>query len=169
MPTICAGAVSTNRTIDDQFGDPATGGRPVFLPTTEGVWEGRGCVGCGVEPDPAQAFRGTWNAATFRPGEGGSGPLYIDLSFTGTAIYVYFIIANTIQDGGVITLTECNFTLDGQHEGFYRHVRDNTPEMEYNVLVFSQTNLSNTEHALVVSAGGVNYQVFVNFDYAIYT
>ncbi|KAF9463490.1 hypothetical protein BDZ94DRAFT_1163917 [Collybia nuda] len=169
MSVLYVGATPENRTIDDEFGDSATGRKPFFLPTTGGIWEGQECVGCGVQPDPLQAHQGTWNAATFRPGEGGSGLLYIDLSFTGTAIYVYFIIANTIKGGGVTTLTECNFTLDGQLEGFYRHMRDETSNMEYNVLVFNATNLSNIDHALRVSTEGVNYHVFVNFDYAMYT
>jgi hypothetical protein len=41
--------------------------------------------------------------------------------------------------------------------------------MQYNVLGFNSTSLSNIDHTLRVSTGGVDYHVFVNFDYAIYT
>lgn len=73
-------------------------------------------------------------------------------------------------DGGIITtLTECNFTLDGQHAGFFQHIPTDSSDMEYNVLGFSQVDLKNTDHTVRVSTGGVGYHVFVNFDYAIYT
>ena len=76
-----AGAVLTNRTIDDQDGDKVTGFTPQYSPY--GVWnQGNGCVTCAIHPDPgkrsmfnstcrppliiynrhiAQAFEGTWH------------------------------------------------------------------------------------------------------------
>lgn len=76
------GAVVTNRTIDNDFGDSVTGEKPVFLPTTVRAWEGRECIGCKVQPDKALAFNGTWNTATYSPER--TGPISIDLTFKGT-------------------------------------------------------------------------------------
>ncbi|KAF9457712.1 hypothetical protein BDZ94DRAFT_1202270 [Collybia nuda] len=161
---------ATNRTIDDQFGDSVTGQKPIFSPTTEGIWANETCAGCRFQPDKAVAFKGTWQAATFRPEPGGSGPLSIDLSFKGTAIYLFFITGNQIA-GGIITTTlmECNFTLDGEHAGFYQHIPDKSEDFQYNVLGFNSTGLSNVDHTVRVTTEGVDYQPLLNFDYAIYT
>ncbi|KAF9461463.1 hypothetical protein BDZ94DRAFT_1138207, partial [Collybia nuda] len=159
---------AVNRTIDNEFGDSVTGEKPMFLPTTAGIWEGQDCEGCRVQPDRAKAFNGTWNAATFRQEKDGSGQISFSLNFKGTAIYVYLITGNQIGES-ITTLTECNITLDGRHADSYRHDPDQTTLINYNVLAFSRTNLSNTNHTLNVSTGGVDYHVFLNFDYAIYT
>ncbi|KAG5653530.1 hypothetical protein H0H81_012471 [Sphagnurus paluster] len=87
----------------------------------------------------------------------------------GTAIYVFFILAN-FQGEGVPTETFCNFTLDGRAAGSFSHKPTSSPDLEYNALVFSRTNLSNTNHQLVVSTSGIaDRNIFLNFDYAIYT
>lgn len=179
-------ALETNRTIDDEFGDSVTGQKPIFLPATPGIWEGETCTGCRFQPDKAVAFKGTWNAATFRPEEpGGSGPISFDLSFKGlrfviycimpnhlqlgTAIYIFFIAANQIAGGIITTLMECNFTLDGQQAGFFQHIPNASQDFEYNVLAFNRTGLRNVDHTVSATAGGVNYHLLLNFDYAIYT
>ena len=87
----------------------------------------------------------------------------------GTAIYVFFILANDEGDG-ITTLTESNFTIDGGRPTLFRHVPDlSTTDVLFNQLVFSQTKLTNTKHRLVISTSGVNEDVFVSFDSAIYT
>ncbi|KAF9463488.1 hypothetical protein BDZ94DRAFT_1163882 [Collybia nuda] len=158
------GATVINRTIDDEFGDSATGEKPIFLPSTQGIWAGEECGGCRVQPDRALAFKGTWKAATYRNEEPGG-----KFTLTGTAIYVFFITGNQIAGGIITTLTECNFTLDGQQASFYRHIPDQTTILNYNVLAFSRENLPNVDHTLKASTEGVDHHVFVNFDYAIYT
>lgn len=90
-----AGAAATNRTIDDEFGDSVTGQKAIFLPTTAGIWEGQECAGCRVQPNRDIAFEGTWNAATFRPEVGGSGPLSIDLSFKGACSCNFLSMSNS--------------------------------------------------------------------------
>ena len=55
----------TNRTIDDTFWDLLTGTRPIYVPSTGGVWKDAVCVGCAIIPDPSEAFEGTWTAATY--------------------------------------------------------------------------------------------------------
>jgi hypothetical protein len=86
----------------------------------------------------------------------------------GTAIYVYFILPNTVAPG-ITTQTECNFTLDGQAAGSFFHAPNASFEFIYNALVFSRSNLPNATHTLNISTSGVDHDVFINFDYAIYT
>ena len=86
----------------------------------------------------------------------------------GTAIYVFFILPNTVAPG-ITTQTECNFTLDGQAAGNFFHSPSSSLDMIYNALVFSHTNLQNSDHVLNISTSGVDHDVFINFDYAIYT
>ncbi len=190
-------AVVSNRTIDDEFGDSVTGKKPVFLPDLPGIWQGPECTGCGVQPDKTKAFKQTFNAATYTPQIGYTS---IGLSFkgwsehislqlvlsqvrtltndcggiplAGTAIYVFFIVPNTIYilfRGSITTLAECNFTLDDEHAGYYRHAPSLSTDIMYNVLVFQSENLPNTDHMLNISTSGLDYHTFTNFDYAIYT
>lgn len=87
----------------------------------------------------------------------------------GTAIYVFFILANNAGDG-ITSLTLANFTLDGTSPELYQHALDLTrTDIDYNQLVYSKQDLINAEHTLVISTSGVNTNIFVNFDYAIYT
>ncbi|KAG6914169.1 hypothetical protein DXG01_001955 [Tephrocybe rancida] len=158
-------AVSVNRTIDDTVGDSVTGARPVFLPQTAGVWEDVTCVDCAIQPDRNLAFKGTWTAATFKPR---LGSISVHLSFTGTAIYVFLILANNVADG-VATETACNFTLDGSSAGSFSHIPSTSTLLEYNSLVFSRANLANTAHSLVLTTSVADREIFVNFDYALYT
>jgi len=87
---------------------------------------------------------------------------------TGSAIYIFFILPNATVSG-ITSPTECNFTLDSQAAGSFIHVPDLNTDIQYNALVFSHSNLSNVDHNLTISTAGVDHQVFVNFDYAIYT
>ncbi|KAF5386634.1 hypothetical protein D9615_001525 [Tricholomella constricta] len=161
-----ASALVTNRTIDDTTGDVVTGARPVYLPTTSFTWEDATCKRCAITPDPSQAFKGTWTAATYKPE---LVSMSIELSFRGTAIYVFFILANFIAEG-IATETACNFTLDGRPAGSFHHIPSTSRELEYNVPAFSQANLANIDHKLIVSTSGItDREIFVNFDYAIYT
>jgi len=163
--TITLAAV-TNRTIDDTLGDRDTGFRPVFLPPRLGVWEGSTCAGCAIQPDKAQAFEGTWTAATYQPEEFES--MSIELQFTGTAIYVFFILAND-QGRGIDTRTTCSFILDGEPAGDFEHKPTDSPDLEYNALVFRNEQMTNTSHTLTIVTEGGDKHIYVNFDYAIYT
>lgn len=99
----------------------------------------------------------------------GSPFLYFELiRVLGTAIYIFFILANIVQQG-LPTETACNFTLDGQPAGGFTHVPTPTNEFLYNSLVFSQRNLPNVDHQLSISTSDLDRRVWVNFDYAIYT
>ena len=180
-------ATQVNRTIDDTRGDSVTGAKPIYVPSIGGVWASANCSECAIKPNQSLAFDGTWTAATFNAQ---LGLIAIEFSFTGklqvlhfayctsmnrtnccvtgTAIYVFFILSNTVAPG-ITTQTECNFTLDGQAAGSFFHAPSSSVEFVYNALVFSRSNLQNTHHLLNISTSGVNHNVFINFDYAIYT
>ena len=84
------------------------------------------------------------------------------------AVYVYFILAND-QGHNIVTRTETNFTLDGQLEYTFTHVPTSSKDLDYNQLVFSKTGLTNEQHTLKASISDVDHQVYINFDYALYT
>ncbi|KAI0829009.1 hypothetical protein BC628DRAFT_1189015 [Trametes gibbosa] len=98
-----------NRTIDDQLGDSVTGVQPVYAP--EGGWAlGSGCTTCNIHPglvDLAQAFDSTWHDTTHHPG----GPeQVIMVEFSGSAVYVFSLIANVVSS----TTTLTNLTARAQ-------------------------------------------------------
>ncbi|KAF8891353.1 hypothetical protein BD779DRAFT_198887 [Infundibulicybe gibba] len=160
--------VPSNRTIDDTNGDSVTGARPTYLPAADDLtpspWADASCTGCRIQPDPSRAHDGTWTAATFHPGMN----ISINFGFQGTAVYVFFINAN-VQATGVTTLTECDFYVDGAHSSSYRHDPTTSTDIDYNVLAFSTTNLTNSDHTInIVTANEIN-STFLNFDYALYT
>ncbi|KAF8875770.1 hypothetical protein BD779DRAFT_1449859 [Infundibulicybe gibba] len=157
------GGAPSNRTIDDTNGDSVTGVRPVYLPA--GPWGDASCGGCAIQPDPNRAFQRTWTAATFHPE---LESISINFEFQGTAVYVFFINANT-QATGVTTLTECDFYIDGFHSSSYRHAPTTSTELDYNVLAFSLTGLVNSDHQINIVTANKNYSTFLNFDYAMYT
>ncbi|KAF8922058.1 hypothetical protein CPB85DRAFT_18766 [Mucidula mucida] len=160
----CARGARVNRTIDDTNGDSETGVVPVYQPMS--AWDGTHCARCAIQPSPSSAFDGTWMAATYNPTLGSTN---ISFSFEGVALYVYFILANN-EGSGITTRTECNFTLDDERAGLFTHTpSDITTALEYNALAFSVAGLEQRAHSVLVSTSGVDYNVFVSFDYAVYT
>ncbi|KAF7298899.1 hypothetical protein MIND_00837900 [Mycena indigotica] len=155
-------AALQNRTIDDTNGDSVTGAKPVYYPP--GPWQGPSCTGCAIQPDVGQVFEGTYSAMTYRTT---MGVMNITMDFTGTAIYVYFVLAN-YQGPGVTTETEAAFTVDGVQHGSFSHVPTTVQELLYNQLVFRLTGLQNAPHTLVV-ATQADTDLYLVFDYAIYT
>ncbi|THH14257.1 hypothetical protein EW146_g6058 [Bondarzewia mesenterica] len=159
-------AVPSNRTIDDQYGDPELNIFPQFSPDN-GWAQGATCNSCAAQPDVALAFDNTWHDATHHPGdpEGRT----VSISFNGTAVYAYCIMANYINPG-ITTLTNLSITLDGGDAGTFVHVPSNSTEFEYNVPVYVNQNLGDASpHQLVLSANSeVNASLFL-FDYLIYT
>ncbi|KAH6902734.1 hypothetical protein BKA70DRAFT_1304390 [Coprinopsis sp. MPI-PUGE-AT-0042] len=154
-----------NRTIDDWFGDSETGVRPVFLPTGN-TWKDEQCTDCAINPDTGRAFQGTYTAATY--GKDGD-PISITMDFEGTAIYVFFILANNGGDG-ITTETQCSFTIDGGSSTSFSHVPNlSTRTILYDQLVFSRTGLSNSKHTLRIETGGFDRDIYVNFDRAVYS
>ncbi|KAF7320185.1 Protein kinase domain-containing protein [Mycena kentingensis (nom. inval.)] len=159
---LCAAAAATNRTIDDTTGDSVTGNVPTYAPSD--AWEGSSCTSCAIQPAQALAHNGTWSAATYNPT---MGSMNITFKFTGTAIYVFFILANNAGDG-ITTKTAANFTIDGALRDSFTHTPSASTDIDYDQLVFTQKALKNTEHAIAISTEG-SENIWLAFDYAIYT
>ncbi|KAF9253961.1 hypothetical protein L218DRAFT_811178, partial [Marasmius fiardii PR-910] len=159
-----------SRLIDDTYGDRETGAMPAYYPKGGNVWQGNDCTqqhgGCAIVPEQSRAQNGTWMAATYRTSMDNMG---LTLQFEGTAVSVYFILANDLGVNGITTRTECNFTLDGVLRKQYSHQPTSQLGLEYNVQVYNETGLENKMHMLEVSTGKLDHEVFLNFDYAMYT
>lgn len=131
----------------------------------DGWEEGHGSA----QPDPSQAFRGTWHDATFHPEY--LMPKTVTVEFVGTAVYAYFITANAIQPVPLVTtLTNLSFLLDNELQaGNFEHQPDlSRTDFDYNVLAFGKTGLVNTAHTLVMQTTPFNASL-VLFDYVMYT
>ncbi|KAH9930925.1 uncharacterized protein B0H18DRAFT_1102885 [Fomitopsis serialis] len=154
-----------NRTIDDQYGDSSTGIQPSYSSN----WNfGPECSICALHPSASDAFDGTWHDTT----SNATDPTqpYVTLDFTGTDIWVYCIIVNSASAADIVTFTNVTFELDGAVAGSYAHEPDATAsQYVYNVSVFSQTGLSNTEHKLVMSTVQGSQSSALLFDWAMYT
>ncbi|EDR06466.1 uncharacterized protein LACBIDRAFT_294668 [Laccaria bicolor S238N-H82] len=172
-------AVIVNATIDDQLGDSVTHRLVNYYPS-QNAWNKQSCGACSILPDTSQVFDGTYTAATYLVGDptmeinmqfnGRYQSLclfrYPDRRSTGTAIYVFFILGHL--NTSPVTLNSANFTLDSNQPVLFE---SNANYIQYDVLAFSQSNLSNTLHTLFISTSGPGTYgpIYVNFDYAIYT
>ncbi|KAM5532361.1 hypothetical protein V8D89_013955 [Ganoderma adspersum] len=159
-----------NITVDDTFGDPNTGLSPAYLPNQPTPWHPGSptgtCPQCNIQPstlDLSQIYNKTWHDATRKPS---AVPPTITISFSGSAVYVFNIVPNTLS--GTVTNADISFAIDNEYVGsFIRHA-DNTSDILYNHLVYSNTTLQDGIHTLVMSAGGTG-QSLILFDYLIYT
>ena len=178
---------ATNRTIDDEFGDAVTGALPVYGSNLDSQWNfGPACSACALKPAADKLFMRTWHDNTARPSEAPNEN--ITLTFTGiaphplcntvsvlksswtigTAIWVYCAL---VQAGGegYFTDTTINFNLDGNEQTPFQYVPTDLSApltFDYNVTVYSQTALPNTEHKLVMT---VLPGSWIAFDWAQYT
>ena len=113
-------------------------------------------------------FDQTWHDSTYGPAPGGPLNSSMSVTFNGTAVYVYNILANVIPY--TTTLTNLTFLVDGRLRGFFSHIPDPTlPAIMYRALVFFETGLSNEEHTLVMMTSDALQSSLVLFDYVIYT
>ncbi|EAU85029.1 hypothetical protein CC1G_04125 [Coprinopsis cinerea okayama7 len=154
-------AFLVNVTIDDSLPDPVTGA--VFRYSPEGGWlDGREpCNGCTTRPDPALLHNRTWHDSTFNPRVGGAGfppntPRFASVKFTGTAIYVYCVLARTIS--GPTGFSDMTFFIDAQ------------PGYDYDVLVYHNTSLPPGEHEFILQNGNIDGpKALTLFDRIVYT
>ncbi|KAI0754135.1 hypothetical protein C8Q80DRAFT_1265820 [Daedaleopsis nitida] len=159
---------TSNRTIDDEYGDISTGRKPRYhSPQSSNPWAlGSTCGYCHIQLDPTQVQNGTWHDATCSLLDQLTLDTYtVTIQFTGIAVYVYGVLAPDTD-----TQTFLDFTLDGVSERSFEHDSTSSTEFTYNALVFSKTNLDNTEHTLQIL---LHPLLFINslflFDYVIYT
>lgn len=88
---------------------------------------------------------------------------------TGTAVYVFFILA---WPNGQYTNTQFDVVLDGATVGAYIQppMNNNAATFQYNVPVYANANLRAGSHALTITGKtGASDPVFMLFDYAVYT
>ncbi|EIN07894.1 hypothetical protein PUNSTDRAFT_27065, partial [Punctularia strigosozonata HHB-11173 SS5] len=152
-----------NYTIDDLYGDSRTGKLPGYL----GGWNyGPNCPGCTVQPNGTMAFNGSWHDAT-RTND--PSPRSVTMNFTGSAIYVFCIVPNTVapavRGGHITTAANMTFTLNQTVVGTYVHEPDPSNIFLYNVNVHSSEGLTPGTHSLLIEA---NNESYIAFDYAIY-
>ncbi|KLO15322.1 hypothetical protein SCHPADRAFT_824858 [Schizopora paradoxa] len=150
-------SIETNVTVDDQA--PSNNSVLVYMPPM--VWnEGAGCDFCSAKPNESFAFDGTWHDAAYNPGDSTA---EISISFTGTAIYTFFIVPDMNSQ-----TTNLNFTLDGVPAGSFQHPLGNRTQFLYNVSTFGRAGLENAAHSLIITSGG-NTSSLLLFDYLVYT
>ncbi|KAJ7210424.1 hypothetical protein GGX14DRAFT_363358 [Mycena pura] len=159
--TQSAAAIS-QRTIDDTFGDSVSGALPSYAPA-DNFSPNSDCSNCEFHPDPESAFKGTWHDSTQLPG----GPaVSVTVSFTGTAISLFCILANTAF--GHIATSDFSLSIDGTTHGTFTHTPDNTSDFIYQAKVFEVHDLANVEHKAVLSTNNPAGSLLL-FDYASYT
>ncbi|KAF9497155.1 hypothetical protein BDN71DRAFT_642089 [Pleurotus eryngii] len=162
-----AGAAGTaaeglrNVTIDDGGGDETTHIVPTYLPPEK--WSSGGHA----MPNTSLAHNRTWHGATVHPGERA---LNISFSFTGVALFVYCIIANTPLKFSETFDAFANYTfvLDEEVVATYKHGVEKT-RIFYDVPVYVNQTLENKSHNFSIIAYPEDQPVLLVFDYAVYT
>ncbi|KAJ6562193.1 hypothetical protein B0H19DRAFT_942719 [Mycena capillaripes] len=164
------GGSAVNRTIDDVFGDSVTGVMVQYLPevpaSDEPLWINQtSCAGCLNVPDATLTLDNTWSAARYLANVGS---LSLSMKFTGTSIYVFFVVPNFAAGSGLASTVRCDFFIDGIPAGSFTHESDGSGEFAYNALVYKNTTVSDGDHVLLIETTGADPAIII-FDYAIYT
>ncbi|KAJ7585677.1 hypothetical protein C8J56DRAFT_788566 [Mycena floridula] len=167
-----ASAVLVNVTIDDTFGDPTTGNKIQYSPPSS--WNlGGDCNGCSAYPSAAQAYLHTWQDGTFNK-DSGSNPnpnqvLLATVPFTGTAVYVYCILA--LSQASPTGRSDMTFIVDNQVVGtFVNEPQPGQSGFLYNVLVYANNSLADSRHILTIQNGHTDGEKsLILLDYIIYS
>ena len=81
-------------------------------------------------------------------------------------MYVYVILPGYVY--GAELTTNISFHLDGNVIGTYSRNPGYNPNYQYNSLVYSNANLSNTNHTFLLSVDAVIDESVVLFDRLVY-
>ncbi|KAI1786426.1 hypothetical protein LXA43DRAFT_55488 [Ganoderma leucocontextum] len=157
-----------NITVDDQLGDSTTGLIPEYAPN-DGAWVAgsptENCPTCRITPsilDLTQIHEQTWHDTTYLPSET---PVTITVHFTGSAVYVFNILPNTLPDS-TLTSASISFSIDGEDAGTFTRSPDSSSTILYNQLVYHNTALNDGLHILIMTPGDNSLTLF---DYLLYT
>ncbi|KAL4261057.1 VWFA domain-containing protein [Pleurotus pulmonarius] len=145
-----------NFTIDDTYGDPTTNRNITYFP--EGAWrDGEKCGNCTAHLEASNVYNRSWTESLFVPLPDCGDTTVIpsaSVVFNGTAVYVLCAIAQF----GWSHRTDSNMTflIDGKVAGTFSRPSLGPAGYEYNVTVFSKTNLLPGEHNLTIQNGHIN-------------
>ncbi|KAG9308415.1 hypothetical protein JVU11DRAFT_11903 [Chiua virens] len=155
-----------NVTVDDAVQAGPTGTIPEYLPSASYWNTGNNCSKCLVKPDPSMAYNGTWHDTTFNPDNGISQK--IEFTFIGSALYIFFILANSVPDA--TTLTDLDFYMDDIPVGTYVHSPTTSTDYQYNVPVYVNKSVTPGKHTIMIEpVNSPGDSVLMLFDYLIYT
>ncbi|KAK0219260.1 hypothetical protein IW262DRAFT_1087623 [Armillaria fumosa] len=159
----------TNHTIDNTFGDELTGSQVEYSPPSNAgalIWKNVSqCDNCAIAPSASSAMYYTWTSATYYPALGN---VTAEMSFHGSAIYIYLILSNYPTTTGLVSDVTCDFRVDGKIAGSFRHNTDGSYQFEYGVLAYSNATLDDDDHSFLIEISGPDPS-FLIFDYAVYT
>ena len=177
----------TNVTVDDYGADPTSKYGISYQPGDR--WNiGQTCTGCEAQPDPSQAYGGTWHDATFDPSYSNrntpqtavfdftgqsllslSESFYVDRFFIGTALYVFGIQSHSTTEP--VSGADLTFWIDGVQKNTYAYTPTQTDDSyTYNKLLFAIEGLEDASHAFTFQNGQTGGPIsLVLFDYLIYT
>ena len=166
-----------NITVDDSFGDPTTGVPPQYSGTTRDQWNAGSptssdnCTNCVARPaslDLNQVYKQTWHDSAIVYNTRWS----ITIQFTGSAVYVFNILPNTLRVSSPSSVFTVNadiiFQIDGEDVFHFARIADYSNTILYNQLVYSNTSLDHGPHTLTMTPGGSSDSAIL-FDYLIYT
>ncbi|KAI0640259.1 hypothetical protein C8Q77DRAFT_1045389, partial [Trametes polyzona] len=164
-------ARGVNITIDNELGDSTTGAKPTYSP--DATWALSPTSSNAV--DARRAFGGTWHASTYDPDKDGQ-PHTVTASFTGSAVYVFYILANTTVNldteaasmDAIVRPARLTFLLDDDLVGSFEHTPLGNVDVQYNVPVYTNTSVPQGLHTLRIETTGPATPS-VLFDYIIYT
>ncbi|KAG9308417.1 hypothetical protein JVU11DRAFT_11905 [Chiua virens] len=156
-------AALQNVTVDDAVLTGAV--VPQYLPAAS-TWNiGNDRSSCYVQPDPSQAYNGTWHDATYFPSNNYTQT--IQFTFTGSALYIFFILANNVTSAA--TFTNVTFNLDGNISASFQHNPTASTAYEYNQPVYANDSLTYGQHTMTIEPVNSGTDVLMLFDYLIYT
>ncbi|KAF9445378.1 hypothetical protein P691DRAFT_805741 [Macrolepiota fuliginosa MF-IS2] len=153
-----------NVTVDDSGQDPITNRSIIY---GLGYNAGQDCGDCLVTTmgglDPGKTYMRSWHDSTYK---GGPLPCMASFTFTGSAIYVFGILAGA--GGPWSPSIDIQFYIDERLMSTFQ--RTLPTELTYNVPYFAIDNLTNSEHSLTILNGEVGKnQSLALIDYLVYS
>ncbi|KDQ09648.1 hypothetical protein BOTBODRAFT_148072 [Botryobasidium botryosum FD-172 SS1] len=148
---------TVNATVDD------ADARVVY----SGVWNDQSCGSCPAKPNASMVTNGTWHDGTQTATD--SVVLSASLTFTGTDIYVFGILAPSKAVSELpISL---NFLVDGIAHGNYTKgpSAKAAAKYHYNVTFFAGHGLTNETHTLTMALNKPSYVLLDSFVYTYVT
>ncbi|KZW00852.1 hypothetical protein EXIGLDRAFT_830495 [Exidia glandulosa HHB12029] len=102
-------------------------------------------------------------------GHDGTQPTSVTFRFTGTAVYIYCVLANDVPATSV-TGTHLWFSIDGEIVDTFHHTPNSSADMFlYNQLLYSNHSIPDGQHVFNMSARTDGPDSLILFDYAQYT